>query len=53
MTQQQGAERRHFGPSWPEVGGFGTRLQQAFSSAGKPPELLAVLRNNNITAFLI
>lgn len=42
MTQQQGAKRRHFGPTWPEVGGFGARLQQAFSSGGKPLELLAV-----------
>jgi len=30
MTQQQGAERHHFGPSWPEVSGYGVQPHQAF-----------------------
>jgi len=41
VTQQQGAERRHFGPTWPEVTRVWGWPQQAFSDGGKPSELLA------------
>jgi len=45
MTQPQGAKRRHFGPCWPEVRGYGEQPHQANFKCVPTLELLAVCEN--------
>jgi hypothetical protein len=43
MTQQQGAERRNFGPTWPEVRRDWGANPNKLSTRGRRVELLASL----------